>query len=97
MHSSFIFNCDGPSLLWGLLSSCGAWLLLAVASVLTEHGLQCMWASAVVAHRLFPHDMCNLPRPRIESISPAVAGGFFTAGQSERSLIIVSPPLTPPQ
>ena len=35
----FIFGCAGSSLLWGLISRCGTWLLIAVASLVAEHGL----------------------------------------------------------
>ena len=36
----------------GLLSNCGAQLLIVVASLLVEHGLQGTWASVVVGHGL---------------------------------------------
>ena len=48
-------------------------LLIAVASLVGEHGLYGMQASVVVAHGL----MFDLPGPGIKSVSPALAGGFF--------------------
>ena len=73
-------------------------LLIAVASLVVENGLQDMWAPVVAVrglsscgswtreHRLnscglwawLLCGMWNLPRPRIESASPALAGRFFT-------------------
>ena len=73
-------------------------LLIAVASLVVENGLQGMWAPIVAVrglsscgswtreHRLnscglwawLLCGMWNLPRPRIESASPALAGRFFT-------------------
>ena len=89
---------------WGLLFIAVCGLLIVVASLVAEHGLQVrglqqlqhlgsvaaalgpqsMRASAVVAHRLSSCGaqaqlllgMWNLPRPGIEPMSPALAGGF---------------------
>ena len=55
---------------------CG--LLTAVASLVLEQGLQGTQASVVVAHEL--SCMWDLPRPGIEPVSSALAGGFFTNG-----------------
>ena len=53
----FIFGCAGSSLPCGLFSGCGQWgyslvvvcgLLIAVASLVTEHRLQSSWASVVL-------------------------------------------------
>ena len=55
---------------------CG--LLTAVASLVLEQGLQGTQASVVVAHEL--SCMSDLPRPGIEPVSSALAGGFFTNG-----------------
>ena len=64
---------------WRLLSSCGAWVFIAVASVV-EHRSRA-WDSVVVVHRLrMPLGMWNLPRPGIELMSPALAGGFLITG-----------------
>ena len=72
----------------GLLPSRGAGLLLAVASLVAEHGLYDAQASTVAALGLsscgswaqLPCGMWNLPGPGIESVSPALAGGFLSTG-----------------
>ena len=64
----------------GGLSCCGAQALGA-------------WASVVVAHRLsgcgtwaqLLHGMWDLPRPGIEPVSPALAGGFLTTAPPGKS------------
>ena len=68
-----------------LLSSCG--LLIAVAS-LAEYGCQGMWFSVVTGPGLQStgsrfadqvlSGMWDLPGSGIESVSPALAGRFFT-------------------
>ena len=63
-------------------------LLTEVAFLLVEHRLQVVWALVVVAHGLsryglqawLPLGMWNLPRPGMEPMSPALAGGFLTTG-----------------
>ena len=81
------------------LISCGSWalehagfvvvafrLLIAVASLVAEHGLQGEWASLVVAHRLSSRGiwaqllcrMWNLPGPGIKHVSPALADIFLS-------------------
>ena len=35
-----------------------------------------------------PHDMWNLPRPGIEPMSPALAGGFLTTGPPGKPLVV---------
>ena len=50
-------------------SCCGAWALGHVGSVM---------AAIVVAQASWFHSMWDLPRPRIEPVFPALAGGFFT-------------------
>ena len=57
------FGCSGSSMLHELVSSCGErvllcsccalWLLIAVASLVAEHGLQGTQASAVAAPGLY--------------------------------------------
>ena len=42
------------------------------------------------AQALLPRGMWNLPRPRIEPVSPALAGGFLTIEPSGKSLIASS-------
>ena len=79
-------SCSQSGLLFVVV--CG--LLIAVASLvagLQAHGLQQLWhaSSVVVARRLSScgawaqllHSMWDLPRPGIESVSPALAGGFL--------------------
>ena len=61
----------------GPRSSCGAWLLIPVASLIAEHRLQGVWASVVVAHVLSCTRACGVPGPGTESVSPALAGRFF--------------------
>ena len=105
-----IFGCAGAGsvLLCGLYASCPVSggsslvavgrLLIAVASLAAEHGLQGTWASVVAArglgsrsswaleHRVSSCDtgaqllcsMWDLPRPKIEPLSPALAGRVFT-------------------
>ena len=62
-------------------------LLVAGASLVVEHGLQGTQASGAAAHGLrscgmqayqLLRGMWDLPRPGIEPMSPALAGGFFT-------------------
>ena len=52
-------------------------LLIAVASLIAEHGLEGTQASVVAAQCLW-----DLPRPGIELICSALAGGFSTTGPS---------------
>ena len=81
-------------------------LLIVVASLVVEHGLQNVQASAGAAqglggcssgalkHRLNSYGawaqlLCNmwdLPRPEIEPMSSALAGGFFTTEPPEKPL-----------
>ena len=95
----------------GLLFVAVHGLLIAVASLVVEHGLQGTRASVVVARglsscgsqalelRLSSCDaqaqllrgMWDLPRPGLEPVSPALAGGFLTTvppGNSGNSFFI---------
>ena len=93
LFNLFIFGCVGSSLLCvRAFSSCSEWgplfiavrgLLFVVAFLVAEHGvqtcgLQQLWltGSVVVARGL----SCSaaLPRPGLEPVSPALAGGFLT-------------------
>ena len=65
---SFIFGCAGSSLLHRLFSSCSEWgllfvevcgLLIAVASLVADHGLQNR-GSRVVAHGLISSVTCGI-------------------------------------
>ena len=68
----------------GGFSSCGARTLGAWASVVVAHGLNSC-SSRALEHRLSRcgaqvqqlQDMWDLPRPGIEPMSPALAGGFL--------------------
>ena len=78
----------------GLFSGCGQWgllfiivqgILIAVASLVTEHGpkvygLQQLWPTGLAAS----HPVES--RPRIKPMSSALAGGFLTTGPPAKSL-----------
>ena len=49
-------------------------------TLVAEHGLQGAQASVYSAQAQLPRSMWNLPRPGIEPMSPALAGGFLTTG-----------------
>ena len=82
-----IFGCAGSSLLHGLSLVavnegyaevwCAGfslpWLLL-----LQSAGSRCSGFSSCGAQASLPHSMWNLPRPRIETLSLALAGRFLT-------------------
>ena len=80
MTSLFIYL----GLHWVCVAACG--LLVAVASLVwspgsRQHGLQQLQHkdSVVAAHgRSWLCGMWNLPRPRIEPVSPALAGRFLS-------------------
>ena len=57
-------------------------LLIAVASLAVEHRLEGVWASVAVVHGLL--GMWDLPRPGVEPVSTALAGGFFTIEPSRK-------------
>ena len=97
-----LFDCGGSSLLHaGFLYSqwVGGYslvvvhrLLIAVASLVTEHGLQaCKWVAA--AWRLSSCgvwasllcSMWNLPGPGFEPVSPALTGGFLSTALPGKS------------
>ena len=82
-------GCGG----WGLLSSCGVWVLIAVAFLVwstdsSEHGPQRLWhmASVVVAPRICSTGSVAVvlsyssahPGPGVQPMSPALASRFFT-------------------
>ena len=86
----FLFVCVGSSLLrvgflqLRLIAVCR--LLIAVASLVAEHGLQAhrlqqLWhvGSVVVAHGLSSSTVCGIfPDQGSKPVSPALAGGFLT-------------------
>ena len=108
----FIFGCVGSSLLHRAFSSCGEQglllvvvcrLLIAVASLVAEHGLQVhgiqqLWpaGSRVQAQQLW-HTGLVVPRhvgsywTGLEPVSPALVGGFLTTCHqgSPKILIII--------
>ena len=79
-------RCGQKGLLF--IAVCG--LLVVVASLVAEHGLQACglssWGSRALEHRLSScdaraqllHGMWDLPGPGLEPVSPALAGGFLT-------------------
>ena len=80
-------------------------LLTPVASLVAEHrlqvqGLQQLWLPGL-EHRLnscgqraqLLWDMCDLLRSEIKSVSPALAGGFFTTGPPEKPYPLFFRPL----
>ena len=67
----------------GLLTSCGAWASLQGGSLVVDHTLQGVHASAVAARGLSSgvqawllHGLWDLPGPGIKPVSPALAGRF---------------------
>ena len=94
----FIFGYTGGLLLWALsvvAASVGCSLVgvhrlfIAVASLVAEQALERVDFSSSSAQAWLPHSMWNLPRPGIEPVSPALAGGFLTTGPPVKSLTLV--------
>ena len=83
-------------------SSCGKWgpLLIAVhgpltiaASLVAEHRLQTRRLSNCGSRAQLLRSMWDLPRPGLEPVSPALAGGFSTTappGKPSLSLLKVT-------
>ena len=65
------------------------WLLLMVASLVVECGLEGVWALAVVHGLSCPLGMWNCPGPGIEPVPPALAGWLLTTGPPLKSLELV--------
>ena len=74
---------------WGPRSSCVAWASHCgvVTHRLQAHRRQLMllsgsrsWAQCCSAWAELPQSVSTLPRPGVEPVSPALAGGFFTIG-----------------
>ena len=82
---------------WGLLFVAVHGLLIGVASLVAERGLQGARSSVVVARRLSScgswaqllHGMWDFPGPGLESMSPTLAGGFLTTAPPGKSLVCV--------
>ena len=78
------YSCCGARASHCGFSCCGAWALGTWASVVVARGLSgCgLWAlecrlSICGSRALLLRSMWDLPRPGIEPMSPALAGGFF--------------------
>ena len=74
----------------GLLFVVVRGLLIVVASLVAEHGLQARGFSSCGARAQLLCSMWNLPRPGLEHVSPALAGRFLTTappGKSQVSLL----------
>ena len=76
-------------------SSCGKWgpLFIAVhgpltiaASLVAEHKLQMHRLSSCGSRAQLLCGMCDLPRPGLEPVSPALAGGFSTTAPPGKPL-----------
>ena len=68
-------------------SSCGKWGLLfitvhgplpIVTSLVVEHRLQTCRLNSCGSRTQLPHGMCNLPRPGLKPMPPALAGRLST-------------------
>ena len=97
----FFFGCVGSRICARAFSSCGErgplfiavrGPLTIVASLVAEHRLQmCRLSSCGSRAQLF-RGMWDLPRPGLEPLSPALAGGFPTTappGKSQAGLLIL--------
>ena len=94
----FLFlGCAGSSLLRGLSCNCCEQGLLSRCSAWATHwgGFSCCraWAlehrlSSCGSHALLPWGTWDLPGPRIEMASPALADGFFTAGPTGKPWLL---------
>ena len=80
-------------------SSCGKWgpLFIVVrgpltitASLVTEHRLQTRRLSNCGSRAQLLRGMWDLPRPGLEPMSPALAGGFLTTAPPRKSLFLHS-------
>ena len=73
-------SCDE----WGLLFVVVLRLLIAVTSLVVEHG-----PSSCGTRTYLPPDMWNLPGPGIEPMSPTLAGRFPSTGPLGKSEKII--------
>ena len=69
-------SCDE----WGLLFIAMHGLLIAVASLVAEHGLQARGLSSCGTQAQLLYGMWDLPGPGLEPISPSLAGRFLITG-----------------
>ena len=85
--------CGAPALHHGGFSCCRAWALDTRASVVVAHRLSSCGSQAL-EHRLSScgalaqllRSMWDLPGPGIESVSPALSGGFLTTAPPGKPL-----------
>ena len=68
----------------GLPSRCGAWASHCSGWQALERRLSSCGPQAQL-----PSSMCNLPRPGIKPVSPALAGEFLTTGPPGKSLLFL--------
>ena len=69
------FSCCGK---WGPLFIAVCWPLTIVASLVVEHRLQTRRLSSCGSRAQLLRGMWDLPRPGLEPVSPALAGGLST-------------------
>ena len=78
---------------WGF-SSCGKWGLPSTCGTQASHccGFSCceVWVQLLRHMGLLPRGMWNPSGPRIEPISPALAGGFLTTGPPGKPRHVIS-------
>ena len=75
---------------WGPLFITVRWPLTIVASLVAEHRLQTRRLSSCGSRAQLLRDMWDLPRPGLEPVSPALAGGPSTTappGKPELSFL----------
>ena len=81
-----LLQCASFSLQWLLLL--GTQALSARASVVVAHGFQQLWLTGSRAQAQLLHGLQDLPRPGLEPVSPALAGGFLTTAPPGKSLFL---------
>ena len=74
-------SCGACASHCGGFSCCGARALGTRASVVVARGLSSCGSRAQLLH-----DMWDLPRPGLEPMSPALAGGFLTTAPPRKSV-----------
>ena len=67
----------------------GAWPLTITVSLVVEHRLQTRRLSSCGSQTQLLRGMWDLPRPGLEPVSPALAGGFSTTAPTGKPLIIL--------
>ena len=69
---------------WGPLFIAVRWPLTVAASLVAEHRLQTRRLSSCGSRAQLLRGMWDLPRPGLEPVSPALAGGFSTTAPPEK-------------